>query len=480
MTNSDTTNSDMTNSDMTGGDMTGGDGAHKGDRAKPDPVDDPQGVKASGREGAGDGRAAQRLDAPGFGPTARARDGPALPQVAADSDAPGGAQNGLQNGLQDGLQKAGLGAAVADGATLSDAALAQMMPMFLRLDAEGTVRSVGPTLCKLLLPSDPVGRPVTRVIDLRRPRRIRGGADLAELAGARLAAVLCDRPDVDLRGTVVPLAGGGLLLDLALGIGAVAAVGGLNLTVTDFAATDQTSDILYLVEANSAVMAAWRRLNHRLEGDKIAAEVRAETDPLTGLKNRRALELALSQLTAGDLHRAVALMQVDLDRFKLVNDTLGHAAGDRVLKHVATVLMAETRSIDLAARVGGDEFLLLLRDSPGLEKLCAIADRIIAALERPVEFDGAPCMVSASVGIALSSLYDRPDPDRMLGDVDKALYAAKHAGRGRFSVHRPDASDAGGGKGSEADARPDDVGEAVVADADKTADDEPVDKDTGT
>lgn len=448
---------------MTNSDMRGRDRAHKGDHATADPVVDPQGVKASGHEGAGDRRAAKGPEAPGLEATARARDRPALPQASAGGDGQGGAQNGAE--------RAGLGAALADGATLSDAALAQMMPMFLRLDAQGVVQSVGPTLHKLMLPVDPVGRPVTRVIDLRRPRRIRGGADLAELSGARLAAVLCDRPDVDLRGTVVPLAGGGLLLDLALGIGAVAGVGGLNLTVTDFATTDQTSDILYLVEANSAVMAAWRRLHHRLEGDKIAAEVRAETDPLTGLKNRRALELALSRLTAGDLHRAVALMQVDLDRFKLVNDTLGHAAGDRVLKHVATVLMAETRSVDLAARVGGDEFLVLLRDSPGLEKLSVIANRIIAALERPVEFDGAPCLVSASVGIALSSLYNRPDPDRMLADVDKALYAAKRAGRGRYAVHRPELGpEESGTSDAKARAGPD----AVIDDAaDKPAGSDP-------
>lgn len=334
----------------------------------------------------------------------------------------------------------------ADGtpAALGAEALDLVMPMHLRIGADGLVVSCGPTLRKLLHPTDPLGRAFHQVIDLRRSRRIRRPARLAELAGTRLAAVLCERPGVDLRGTVVPLVGGGLLVDLALGIGAVAAVGELDLTVTDFAATDQTSDILYLVEANRAVTAAWQRLNRRLEGDRRAAETRAVTDPLTGLKNRRALRDALSRVTGEDLSRSVALMQIDLDHFKRVNDTLGHAAGDRVLGRVARVLRAETRASDMAARLGGDEFTLLLRDSPPIEQLRVIARRIIAALERPMEYDGRPIRISASVGIALSVLYPDPDPDRMLADADKALYAAKRAGRGRFHIFDPGVDGAGG------------------------------------
>jgi GGDEF domain-containing protein len=124
-----------------------------------------------------------------------------------------------------------------------------------------------------------------------------------------------------------------------------------GLTVADFAATDLTIEMLYLVEAKSAVMEELRHLNLRLHGAKAAAEEQALSDTLTGLCNRRALDLGLGALVQQG--QTFGLMHLDLDYFKQVNDTHGHAAGDAVLRQVALVLREETRASDLVARVGG-------------------------------------------------------------------------------------------------------------------------------
>ncbi|WP_269465717.1 GGDEF domain-containing protein [Frigidibacter mobilis] len=127
---------------------------------------------------------------------------------------------------------------------------------------------------------------------------------------------------------------------------------------------------------------------------------------------------------------------MDLDFFKQVNDTLGHAAGDAVLVEVARILQAETRKHDLVARVGGDEFVLLLRamtDPAGIE---ALGRRIISRLEAPVPVGSGAATISGSLGVVLSVDYPEPAPDRMLADADRALYASKHGGRAAVTILR--------------------------------------------
>jgi diguanylate cyclase (GGDEF)-like protein len=127
-------------------------------------------------------------------------------------------------------------------------------------------------------------------------------------------------------------------------------------------------------------------------------------------------------------------MHVDLDWFKQVNDTFGHAAGDHVLVEVGRVLRAATRAVDTVVRVGGDEFVVILPGILSRGLLQRIGGRIVERLSEPIDFEGQPCRISASVGIALSSGGEPPDVERVLAEADRALYESKNAGRGRVTL----------------------------------------------
>jgi diguanylate cyclase (GGDEF)-like protein len=320
-------------------------------------------------------------------------------------------------------------------ATLPLAALDRLMPLHVMVSPKGIIVSCGPTVAKLLDGRSLLGQSLFAAFDLRRPSGVLTMADLRAREGEklRLSLRVSARP-LALRGLVMRLAdGAGLLLNLSFGIGLADAVRNFTLTDSDFAATDLAVEMLYLVEAKSAAIGALQNMAQRLEGDKQMAEVQASTDMLTGLSNRRALDVRLEGLTAERM--PFGLMHVDLDYFKAVNDTLGHAAGDVVLTYVARVLERETRHEDTAARVGGDEFVLVFPGMTDVAMLDSIARRIIEELSQPIAFDGRKCRISASIGIVTSALYDDPTPDVMQADADEALYEAKRAGRARAQLH---------------------------------------------
>ena len=165
----------------------------------------------------------------------------------------------------------------------------------------------------------------------------------------------------------------------------------------------------------------------------------AHTDSLTGLANRFTLHGALRAALAQ--RRLVALLALDLDHFKLVNDTLGHAAGDQLLQTVAARLLACRRPNDLVARLGGDEFaLLVLADPGGVPDVPALSQRLIDVLEEPVDVGGRALRASASIGVARCGAHD-VSADDLLVHADIALYAAKKAGRGRFEIYSADLGD---------------------------------------
>ncbi len=315
---------------------------------------------------------------------------------------------------------------------LSAAALDRLMPLYLTLAPDGTVTGAGVTLTKLFPQMRLVGQSLFDVFALRRAGAITSVAALRARFGQTLSLSRHDG-GASLRGIALPLANGdGLILNLSFGIGVVDAVRDFALTDADFAPTDLAIELLYVVEAKTAVMGELARLNNGLKWAKSAAETRALTDTLTGLGNRRALNEALARIV--ELGRPFALLHLDLDFFKAVNDTRGHAAGDHVLVAVADVLRAATRDGDIVTRVGGDEFVLLLPNPPADDVLLRIADRIIAGLKVPIPFDGQDCEISGSIGIAQSLHFIPVDIDQMQAAADAALYASKRAGRGRATL----------------------------------------------
>jgi diguanylate cyclase (GGDEF)-like protein/PAS domain S-box-containing protein len=168
---------------------------------------------------------------------------------------------------------------------------------------------------------------------------------------------------------------------------------------------------------------------HELEEE---LKYRAFHDMLTGLPNRAlfAREAAAALDLARAAGRTAGVLFVDLDDFKVVNDTMGHGVGDELLTAVAGRLTSAVRASDTAARLGGDEFALLIDDADGPEAVDAFAERIVAAFTEPFTLSGASVLTSATVGVATSQ--DSRDVDQLLRHADLALYAAKAAGKRRW------------------------------------------------
>jgi len=159
-------------------------------------------------------------------------------------------------------------------------------------------------------------------------------------------------------------------------------------------------------------------------------------DALTGLPNRIYLrdriERAIARLRRNPQH-GFGLLYIDVDRFKVVNDSLGHVAGDEVLKEVARRLAACVREPDAVARLAGDEFVILLEYVQLPESACKVAQRVLRSLQPALQAAGRELQISASVGIAIAN-ESYASADRILHDADVALYRAKSAGRNRFVV----------------------------------------------
>lgn len=300
-----------------------------------------------------------------------------------------------------------------------------LCPMHLRLDSAGVIVHVGPTLAKLQAGIPFCGQSFHKVFTLLGSHADLPVVDLLARPQVKLSLRLLAGPKLALKGVLVPTPMGAVL-NLSFGISIVTAVREYALTGTDFAATDLAMEMLYLVEAKSVAMGESRKLNARLQETTLAAQEEAFTDSLTGLKNRRAMDHIMDQFLASE--KVFALMHLDLDRFKPVNDTFGHAAGDHVLQHAALIMLAQTRKEDAVLRVGGDDFILILPGVTDLETLDAMADRLIRALEKLIESDGRMCKISGSVGITVATDYAVPAASQLLADADTALYAAKNAG----------------------------------------------------
>ena len=309
--------------------------------------------------------------------------------------------------------------------------LARIMPLFLLLDGDGHISEAGPTLTRIN--EGLRGADFFDSFEVRRPRRVRTMDDLRAVEGQALHLRLAGPMATGFRAVGVSLAPeGAVLLNLSLGIQVAEAVSRHSLTHGDFAATDLTIEMLYLVEAKAAAAEETRSLIARLEAARSDAEARSMTDALTGLPNRRGFEREVSKLA--ELGLPFAVFAIDLDYFKAINDTHGHGVGDAVLREAARRLTASLRQADIVARVGGDEFLAILRDTSDETRLIDAAERLVESLKEPIWVDGVECRIAGSVGIARHLDSRMAEAGALIDRADAALYVSKRDGRGRVTI----------------------------------------------
>jgi diguanylate cyclase (GGDEF)-like protein len=175
---------------------------------------------------------------------------------------------------------------------------------------------------------------------------------------------------------------------------------------------------------------------NQLNESRNALDHLAQHDPLTGLPNRRMFfeRLQLAIISARRTHQPLALLFIDLDYFKEINDSHGHALGDEVLKAVARLLSSATREVDTVARLGGDEFVILFNVLDEPEDIQRIVHKLHERFQSPLRIDGLALNVRASIGV---SRYpeDGDSAERLLQHADRAMYAAKSDGRNTFAFH---------------------------------------------
>jgi diguanylate cyclase (GGDEF)-like protein len=257
--------------------------------------------------------------------------------------------------------------------------------------------------------------------------RALSGADPADLAAEAVELI---RSTLPVAGVEVRLAGG-----VALASGGTSPEAGVRLVISSGdelliapqrKLTDEETGFVRAVANTLATALARRR-----DEDRVRHE--AVHDPLTGVANRTLLRdrlehaIGRSQRTGG----AIAVLFIDLDNFKQVNDAFGHATGDAVLVEVGRRLRTTVRPADTVARIGGDEFVVVC-EALDEDSALALGRRLQMAIRLPVEAGGVTHSLYASVGIALG----HTDADALLADADAAVYRAKAGGRGRVELSR--------------------------------------------
>ena len=174
----------------------------------------------------------------------------------------------------------------------------------------------------------------------------------------------------------------------------------------------------------------------RRKQDEAQVQFLAHHDALTSLPNRAMFSdvLKLELQSARRYQRSFAVLFIDLDRFKVINDTLGHAAGDTLLREIATRLTETLRLSDVVARLGGDEFVVLAQEVSEAKYIATVARKILAAVIKPMLIQGQECGVTASIGICIYPA-DAEDEQSMMKNADIAMYRAKEEGKNTYQFY---------------------------------------------
>ncbi len=201
---------------------------------------------------------------------------------------------------------------------------------------------------------------------------------------------------------------------------------------------EQCVYLRHIAHQLNAMAARVRQAANELQERNAELAHLAFRDPLTNLANRALFRDRVVGELAGRGRDAseLSVLFIDLDNFKAINDSLGHAAGDQLLVEVASRLLNASRGADTVARLGGDEFAILLHRVRGLRDTLVVAERVIQTLAAPFEIEGRPVVAGASLGVAQGQRGDTADD--LLRNADLAMYRAKSRGRGRYEVYQPE------------------------------------------
>ena len=194
--------------------------------------------------------------------------------------------------------------------------------------------------------------------------------------------------------------------------------------------SDGDGEPVRYISVFSDITALWRKDEH--------IKHLAFHDALTDLPNRTLLMDRINQklLNSNREQCNLALMFLDLNRFKLVNDQFGHNVGDDLLKEVAKRLLALVRKSDTVARVGGDEFIFVLNDPKGRDEITYVANRVVNSINEPIEILGEVLQIEGSIGIAMFPADGRTSVD-LIKNADTAMYVAKRSGRNSINFFSP-------------------------------------------
>lgn len=307
-----------------------------------------------------------------------------------------------------------------------------LCPCHLIINRAGVIEHVAPTMQKILQGETARLQHVLDLFSIKPRSGHLRGCSMFELDGQKFHLSLRRFLDLRWNGVVLRLQDRDkAIIPISFGMALKETAECFELTHADFGPSELAVDMLCLLEAQSAVRAASRAVTQRIEGAKKNAEIAALTDPLTGLGNRRSLIERLASFARQNI--SFGIIQLDLDHFKTVNDQLGHPVGDRVLVELSNILRQEIRAHDVAVRLGGDEFILLITGTNDPTELLGLAERLLARLKPPLTIQTHKVQLGLSMGGRIVEAAERWSMIDILQAVDQALYHSKRRGKGRFT-----------------------------------------------
>lgn len=324
-------------------------------------------------------------------------------------------------------------------------ALDEILPFALVIGAGGEIVHMGRSIKKAVNLGRDQHPNFFDIFSIAAPRTLAGKKDLRAACGK---SVTLDTWSEQLGKTLsfraaIALADGDkeqFIVLTSLGLELPEVIEPLGLFDRDFAYPDASVDLLYVLDSRDELMRNALVLNERIEKAKNLAEKQARTDALTGLSNRRALiEFAEAFITTRK--DAARLFHIDLDLFKQVNDRLGHAAGDAILKRIADDLRSFAGPKDMVARTGGDEFVWISTNPSAIDDIDRLATQLIEKINAPLRFGSQFAEVSASIGMTVITSGGEKGFDDFLLEADLALYEVKKSGRGMFKAFTSDMMD---------------------------------------